>query len=78
MNDKAKERIDGVASFLKEAFAIDGEVKTSGKECLIIQADGSESLGITFELNDSDKGTFMVTLTNPVEKEKETTEKPEV
>ena len=58
-------QLEGVKSFIKEAFAVDGEVTTTGKECIIIQKDGGQSRGVTFNCTDSDRGTFMVTLSNP-------------
>ena len=58
-------QLDSVKEFIKEAFCVDGEVTTTGKECLIIQKDGSRSMGVTFVANDSDRGIFMVTLSNP-------------
>ena len=58
-------QVDNVIGFIKEAFNVDGEVTTTGKECVIIQNDGSRSNGITFVANDKTRGVFMVTLTNP-------------
>ena len=68
-NDEMKEmmhaQLEGVRSFIKEAFAVDGIVTTTGKECIIIQPDGEKSKGVTFTAEDSDRGVFMVTLSNP-------------
>lgn len=57
--------LDGVCNFLKQAFCTDGEVTTNGKECIIIGQDGSQLKGVTFVLKDSERGEFMVTLSNP-------------
>jgi hypothetical protein len=61
MNDHLKTTAD----FLKETFGTDGEVTTTAKECIVIEQDGSKTFGITFVLNDSVRGKFMVTLSNP-------------
>jgi len=72
-NEKMKkgldEHLDRVCAFLKEAFAADGKVTTNGKECIIIGQDGSKLKGVTFTLNDSERGQFMVTLSNPIDSE---------
>ena len=60
-----EKQLDHVKEFIKTAFAVDGTVTTTGKECIIIQPDGSQSKGVSFEANDQERGTFIVTLSNP-------------
>lgn len=57
--------LNGVKSFLKEAFAVDGEVTTSGKEVITIEQDGTKYKGISFTLNDSKRGEFKIVMSNP-------------
>jgi hypothetical protein len=61
----ADAQLNGVKSFLKEAFAVDGEVTTSGKEVITIEQDGTKYKGISFTLNDSERGTFKLVMCNP-------------
>lgn len=58
-------QLNGVKTFLKEAFAIDGEVTTTGKEVITIEQDGTKYKGISFTLNDSERGTFKIVMSNP-------------
>ena len=53
--------LQGVCNFLKQAFATDGEVTTNGKECIVVGQDGSKLKGVTFVLQDTERGEFMVT-----------------
>ena len=74
MKEGLEAHLKGVCSFLKQAFATDGEATTDGKECIIIGQDGSKLKGVTFVLNDSERGKFMVTLSNPVDLEEKSEE----
>jgi len=65
MKDSMNAHIESTQAFLKEAFAVDGEVTTNAKECVVLQQDESKTFGITFVLNDSARGQFMVTISNP-------------
>jgi len=59
------DQLNGVKSFLKEAFNVDGEVTTSGKEVAIIEQDGLNYKGISFTLTDSERGEFKIIMCNP-------------
>jgi hypothetical protein len=61
----ADSHLDGVKNFLKEAFAIDGEVTTSGKEVTTIEQDGTQYKGISFTLTDTKRGIFKLVMCNP-------------
>jgi hypothetical protein len=47
--------------FLKEAFCIDGEVKLIGKS-VVNTGNGNLDSSLTYELTDSKRGTFFITL----------------
>jgi hypothetical protein len=68
-------RLSGVCEFIKEAFSVDGDVTTDGKECIILNRDGSRLTGVTFTATDSERGTFMVTLSNPEPMDEDRVEK---
>jgi hypothetical protein len=68
-------RLSGVCEFIKDAFAVDGNVTTDGKECIILNRDGSKLTGVTFTAVDRERGTFMVTLSNPEPMNEDTVEK---
>jgi len=61
----AESHLAGVKSFLKEAFGVDGEVTTSGKEVMTIEQDGTKYSGISFTLTDSKRGEFKIVMSNP-------------
>jgi hypothetical protein len=65
MSDAMNAHLDGVKEFLKLAFAIDGEVKTDGKQVLTIEQNGSKYTGISFTLTDSERGEFKIVMSNP-------------
>lgn len=65
MKQEMDSKLAEVCEFIKEAFAVSGDVTTNGKECIIINRDGSQLTGVTFEADDADRGKFMVTLSNP-------------
>ena len=58
-------RLNEVTEFIKEAFAVDGEVSTDGKQSITIHRDGSQSTGVSFFVTDRERGKFIVTLSNP-------------
>ncbi len=65
MADAMNEQLNGVKEFLKLAFAIDGEVTTDGKQVLTIEQDGTKYKGISFTLTDSERGKFIIVMSNP-------------
>lgn len=65
LSDAMNAQLNGVKEFLKLAFAIDGEVVTTGKQVLTIEQDGSKYTGISFTLTDSERGTFKIVMSNP-------------
>jgi hypothetical protein len=65
MEANMQHHLKNTSDFLKEAFGVDGEVKTDAKECTVVEQDGRHTFGITFVLTDSKRGEFMVTLSNP-------------
>lgn len=65
MSDAMDAQLDAVKEFLRIAFAIDGEVTTTGKQVLTIEQDGSRYKGISFTLTDSKRGEFKIVMSNP-------------
>lgn len=49
---------ENTMKFLKEAFCIDGEIKCLGSKLI----NALQGVSIVFELNDSKRGKFFVTL----------------
>lgn len=58
-----EERIKDLENFLKEAFCIDGDCTKKGFDKLISK-NGEHRSTLTFKLNDSKRGDFLVSITN--------------
>tara|TARA_B100000768_G_C11248927_1_gene363141 strand:+ start:449 stop:646 length:198 start_codon:yes stop_codon:yes gene_type:complete len=56
-----EEQIKDLENFLKEAFCIDGECKKKGFDQLISK-NGEHRETLTFKLNDSKRGVFLVSI----------------
>ena len=65
MQEEMEEHLERTKKFLKEAFCVDGEVTTTGKLCIVIERDNSNYQGISFTLNDSERGEFKIVMCNP-------------
>lgn len=53
------------AAFLAMAFCIDGECKCIGEERIVGEEDDNIRRGLTYELNDSKRGKFHITMSTP-------------
>lgn len=58
-------RLNQVSEFIHEAFGVNGEVTTDGKESIVVHRNGEHSTGVSFYVNDKERGKFIVTLSNP-------------
>ena len=65
IEETMNEHLDKTKNFLKEAFCIDGEVTTTGKQCIVVEQDNSNYYGISFTLTDSQRGEFKIVMCNP-------------
>jgi hypothetical protein len=58
---KTEEQIKEIEEHLKESFCIDGECTNKGFYQLISK-DGERKVALTFKLNDSKRGAFLVSI----------------
>lgn len=65
MEEAMREHLEKTKRFLKDAFCIDGEVTTTGKQCIVVEQDNSNYQGISFTLTDSQRGEFKIVMCNP-------------
>jgi hypothetical protein len=65
LEKEAQARIEEVCEFVKTAFAVEGKVTSTGRECTVVEKDGSISKGVSFLAEDRERGKFIVTIGNP-------------
>lgn len=61
MDSQTKNKLEDIEHFLKTAFCIDGDCKFK-ESVSIISPNGTVSTGQKFELTDSNRGVFYITM----------------